>query len=373
MLLGVDADSVKDRVLSPFVDPADPRPGTAGLHIHAYAVAQLLAAAMDGLQPLASTSQAEEYALLLAAALAGGLLGFGLRQLPPFLALLLLGNVLLAGFAQWQFARGLWVPVVPAMLAWSAAGLLAAAYMASVERSQRRFLMNLFARHVSPEVAREIWRQRDRFLAGGRLQPSRMVVSVLFADLENFTAVAEALAPEQLIDWMNRYTSVMADLVMQHGGMVDDYYGDAIKANFGVPSPHESADAIRGDALNAVGCALAMCRSLQDLNAELRQRDLPMVRIRVGISTGPVVAGCLGSEERMKYTTIGDTVNIAARLESFGKQFDTETFEDPHCRILVADTTVRQIGRRHPYRRLGAVVLKGKSEPVEVYTVYASV
>jgi len=120
--------------------------------------------------------------------------------------------------------------------------------------------------------------------------------------------------PQALIDWLNTYHEAMAQLVMKHGGIVDEYSGDGLKADFGVPVPRTTEAEISQDAVNAVNCALAMKREIKRLNASWQERNLPTVNMRVGIFTGPVVAGSLGSTQRLKYTTIGNTVNIASRL-----------------------------------------------------------
>ena len=160
----------------------------------------------------------------------------------------------------------------------------------------------------------------------------------------------------------------MAGLVIAHGGVVDDYYGDAIKADFGVPVPRTTPEEIRRDAANAIRCALAMRREMERLNASWRTGNAPIVKMRVGIATGSVVAGCLGSAQRMKYTTIGDVANTAARLESYGKEIP-ERFQDPFCQITVAASTVEQLDGGFHLEAVGTPQLKGKSQGVEVFAL----
>jgi adenylate cyclase len=219
---------------------------------------------------------------------------------------------------------------------------------------------------VSPDVAEELWRERDRFLSGGRIEARTQTVTVLFSDLENFTPVAERLTPVELMGWLNDYMEAMAGLVMAHGGVVDDYYGDAIKANFGVPVARTTDAEVEDDAGRAVDCAIAMTREMARMNEVWSAHGLPMVRMRIGICTGPVVAGCIGSALRMKYTTIGDVVNTAARLESYGKEVVPVDPSCP-CRMMLAESTVQRVGGRYPVRPVGALQLKGKSEAVNVY------
>jgi adenylate cyclase len=169
------------------------------------------------------------------------------------------------------------------------------------------------------------------------------------------------------MDWTNTYVETMAKLVMKHRGVVDDYFGDAIKANFGVPLARTSESEIAEDARNAVECALAMEAEMGRLNGQWSNRDLPLARMRIGIFTGKAVAGSLGSAERLKYTTIGDTVNIAARLEAFNKDsWEPAPGESP-CRILLGESTVHYLNPCYVIHRVGEVALKGKDEKVAVY------
>jgi len=226
--------------------------------------------------------------------------------------------------------------------------------------------MELFSKNVSPAVADELWKHRDSFMQGGRLEAQTLRITVLFSDLANFTPVAERLTPTELLNWLNEYMETMASLVTQYGGVVDNYIGDAIKADFGVPVPRTTEAEIRQDAVNAVSCALAMRGQLEQLNEFWSAQGSPRVRIRVGIATGSVVAGCLGSTQRIKYTTIGDVVNTAARLESFGKEAPGSS-PDTQCEVLLSDRTAECLGDRFELQSVGVASLKGKSEGVMVY------
>jgi adenylate cyclase len=170
------------------------------------------------------------------------------------------------------------------------------------------------------------------------------------------------------MDWLNNYMETMAGLVIKHGGVVDDYYGDAIKANFGVPLPRTTPEEISEDAANAIRCALAMRREMEQLNAAWGEENAPLVKMRMGLATGQVVAGCLGSAQRMKYTTIGDVVNTAARLESYGKEIP-ERFLDPYCQVMVAASTAEQLDDSVNLEKVGTLQLKGKSKGVDVFAL----
>ena len=132
--------------------------------------------------------------------------------------------------------------------------------------------------------------------------------------------------------------------------------------------PRTTMEEIREDAANAMRCALAMRQEMKQLNAAWTEEHAPLVKMRMGLATGQVVAGCLGSAQRMKYTTIGDVVNTSARLESYGKEIP-ERFLDPFCQIMVAASTVEQLDDSYDLEPVGTLQLKGKSQGVEVFAL----
>jgi len=286
-----------------------------------------------------------------------------------FSSLLGIGLITLGGISFFGLVRGWWVPLVPPALAWVSSATVATAYVSNKEREQRTLLMQLFSRHVSPEVAKSIWEHRLQFLDGGRPRPQKMIATVLFTDLKGYTTVSEKMEPRALMDWLNTYMEAMTTLVIQHGGVVDDYAGDAIKANFGVPVPRTTEEEQAVDAENAVACALRMGEALELLNSRWAKEELPTMKMRVGIYTGPVVAGSLGSEQRLKYTTVGDTVNVASRLETVGREFAQVDLSPGSCFVLIGEPTFRYLTDKFHTERMGEVMLKGKDEKVMIYRV----
>lgn len=369
LLLGVSADSVKDFFLTPFSRSSDIAFGMPGVLVHAHATSQLLRAGLDGAQPMRFLREDAEYLAILVAALLGVATALHLRTLTGFSLAVALESTMLVGGTFAAFFSGWWLPVIPLALAGATGAALAAAYLSNHERAEKRYLMDIFSRQVSPDVAEQMWRQRDKFLSGGRLEPQLLTVSILFTDLRNFTPVAERLSPTDLMEWLNRYMGTMAGLVMQHGGVVDDFYGDAIKANFGVPIARTDPAQIDEDARRAVRCALDMGDALALMNAEWQAQGLPEIGMRVGIATGQVVAGCLGSTQRMKFTTMGDIVNTAARLETYGKDDPAVSSGDEICRVLIAEDTAKRLGDEHVAVEVGALKLKGKETRVPVFKV----
>jgi class 3 adenylate cyclase len=216
-------------------------------------------------------------------------------------------------------------------------------------------------------VAAEVWRERDAFLDGGRPRAHGATLTVLMSDLAGYTSLSESLDPERLMEWIGAYLEAIARSVGVHGGVVDDFAGDGVKANFGVPLPRRTEAEIDADAAAAVRCALALEAEIERLNARFAERGYPPARVRVGLHTGPAVVGVIGSAERMKFTSVGDTVNTAARLEQWhGDEFRAES---DTLRILASGETFRRLGGAFDAEALGKVELKGKAEPLAVFRI----
>ncbi len=369
VLLGVAAESVKDNFFTPFSNGKDQGMGVPGVVIHAHLASQIVRAALNGDKPIASLNQYVQYGWILLWCIAGTIISLFAHSISRFIAITSGGFFLLGSTAFIAFTSGLWVPFVAPALGWFASLALITAYHSGQERDKRKLLTQLFSAHVSDKVAEEIWNKRSQFIEGNRLIPQEITATVLFTDIEKFTTISEALTPDELMDWLNIYMEAMANTVMAHGGVIDDYYGDAIKANFGVPVGHSQIDRIRGNAIDAIRCALHMNTELESVNKLCKKKGMPELRMRIGICTGNVVAGCIGSSKRMKYTTVGDTVNIAARLESFDKTQFSGTDHFTNCRILISESTWKLVNAAFATEAVGKLPLKGKQETIGVYHV----
>jgi adenylate cyclase len=227
--------------------------------------------------------------------------------------------------------------------------------------------MHLFSRHVSRTVASDIWEHRDQFLEGGRPRPQRQRVTVFFVDVKSFTPVAEGLDPLELMDWVNELMGMLASEAEAHGGFVDDFFGDGMKADFGVPMPREAEEEVCADAVAAVNCAISIEAKLADLNETWIARGQPIGRLRVGIDSGFAVVGEVGSSDRMKYTVLGDTANTAARLESLTD--DDHDFDAKLVRVLVSHRTRELLGDHFELFDHGEVTLKGKSQKIRAIEI----
>ena len=194
---------------------------------------------------------------------------------------------------------------------------------------------------LRPDRARDLG-GADTFLAGGRPRPQTLTATVLFSDIEGFTAIAESLGPEALMRWLEAYFDRMVAVVDRHGGVVLRFIGDAIFAAFGVPVPRTGEDAVAEDARRAVACALAMADEVGALNADLAGQNLPRIGVRIGIQTGLMTAGSLGRSAHLEYALMGDAVNTAARLEAYAKTLRGQ--DAPACTILVGAATRARLG-----------------------------
>jgi adenylate cyclase len=180
-------------------------------------------------------------------------------------------------------------------------------------------------------------------------------MTVLFSDMRGFTALSEQGKPEDIVAQLNDYFTRMVKVLFEHQGTLDKFVGDMVMALFGAPLDDEE------HAEHAVLTALAMVRALDVLNAEWAEFGLPTLDIGIGINTGEMVAGNIGSDTIMSYTVIGDAVNLGARLESLNKEFGT--------RIIIGEATRSRLKGQYDIRPLGAVTVKGKTQPVSIYEV----
>jgi adenylate cyclase len=363
VLIGINASSVFDERVTPL------KPRHPGVDVQSLTILQLLRWALNGEKGLSYPGEWQENLWMLVWCLLGGLVGFKVRSPWRFVTAILLSMLLLAWTAEKSFALGCWIPLATPALAFLPAAGLVTSYVSFQEHRNRNHLMQLFSNQVSPDIAQALWDQREAFLSGTRPKSQQLTATVLFTDLKGFSTTSEGMGPAELMDWLNEYMEVMARAVMDHQGVVEKYIGDAVMAVFGVPVPRTTPGQMAQDARNAVRCALAMAEQMRQLNVTWQERNLPVCSMRIGIHTGTLVAGSLGSSDRQEYTVIGDSVNTASRLESFEKDSSDPNLRDDNCRILISEATQLYLGDEFALVPVGAISLKGKSEKVTVYRV----
>lgn len=206
-----------------------------------------------------------------------------------------------------------------------------------------------YSRFMPEYVVKQLLNSPDSFALGGVNQ----TVTVLFADIRGFTSLAEKEKPEKVVSLLNRYFSAMSEIIFEHGGTLDKYIGDGLMAIFGAPTAGEE------DALNAVKAAVTMQKRLAKLNDELRAEGYSPISIGIGLHTGDALIGYIGSDKRSEYTAIGDTVNLAARLES----------NSQGGQILMSEATAAASGNLIPVNVLDPLTVKNRVQPVKVLEV----
>ncbi|MBN2494048.1 MAG: adenylate/guanylate cyclase domain-containing protein [Deltaproteobacteria bacterium] len=243
----------------------------------------------------------------------------------------------------------LWMPVLWPVIVVMVVGTACLLLRYLAEGLQRRRLRHAFAHYLSPDVIEQLLEKPGALRLGGE----RRELTVLFSDIRSFTTLSEGLPPETLTSLLNAYLTPMTDVVLEHRGMLDKYIGDAIMALFGAPVP------IPDHAAAACRAALEMLRRLADLDAEWQARGWPRLRIGIGVNTGPMSVGNMGSAERFDYTAVGDEVNLASRLEGLNKVFGS--------RVIVGQATREAAGDAFSFRELDRVAVKGKQEAKRIY------
>jgi len=259
-------------------------------------------------------------------------------------AALAAATILLLG-ASWLLAgRLVLLPLLtPLAAAWTFYAVAALAEYLR-ERRQRQEAVAMFSRFVNPHVVKQLLDQG--------VQTARREVTLLFSDIRGFTTLSETRSPEEVVALINRYFSLQVDVVWRHGGTLDKYIGDCIMAMWGAPLDDAS------HAKNAVACALDMADTLQVFKRELGAEDLEF-DVGIGLHSGPAVVGLIGSEKRREYTAIGDTVNLASRIEGLTK--------DAKRRILVSKDTAGLCGDAFEFVSCGTFPVKGRAQPVELF------
>ena len=265
------------------------------------------------------------------------------------LALVLM--VAIGALTAWLFVvHDIWLPSIAVLL--SVAGMYAVQVVAGYlfELRQRRQIERAFRFYVAPEIVKEMTAHPDRLVLGG----VRRELTLMFTDLAGFTNFSEQMQPEQVAELLNEHLTLMTRIVLDHGGTVDKFIGDAIMAFWGAPLADPES------ALHACQAAKAMQAEMTQFRLRYAGDTLRQLSMRIGIHSGPAVVGNMGSSDRFDYTAIGDNVNLAARLEGVNKRFGTD--------VLISQETAAEISDRILLRRVERVIVKGKTQPIDIFT-----
>ncbi len=338
VLIGATANDLHDTFNTPF--------GTmSGVEVHANTIETILAGNFR--KPLRFGVVVLIFAIINLIAL--GLIAKLRKFLILIPSLLLLGiGVNILGLVLFSF--GILFPNL-----YVTAGLLTLCIVAIIdqfifESKEKKFIQNMFQYYLMPEVIEELTKHPEKISLGGE----RKNLTILFSDIAGFTSISEKLSPEELTKLMNEYLTAMTDIVMKHNGLVDKYIGDAVMAFWGAPldNPNQTDDACRA--------AKEMLEKLKELNLDWAKRNLPPIGIRIGLNSGEVIVGNMGSTKRFNYTIIGDEVNFASRLEGINNFYGTK--------CAVSENIIKNVqSKDFVFRELDIIRVKGKTEPKKIF------
>lgn len=342
--------------LDPLSTPLNQSPPTAAVYLHA--------ALMDNVLNDRLLRRLPVLAIILLLLVIGPVTSWLLFKCGPWGRIALILVLPLAWFALALVAFSIghwWMPIAAPI----GTILLAGSGVQLREQYEKQQLMSLFSKYVAPETAKMIWKRKAEIFENGKLEPQELTATVLFMDIRGFTTISENLRPRELLGWLNLYLDTMSRCIMNHDGVIDKYIGDAIMAVFGIPFAQTEYEAQQRDALNCIAASISMHEQLRQLNQRLQLEGKPLIEFGIGIHTGTVVAGSLGGNYRLNYSVVGDTVNVAARLEAMNKEVKSER---PY-NILVSDSTFAYVRDRYVGQDVGTIQLRGKKTATRVYSI----
>lgn len=353
ILLGAIGDSARDLFMTPYGNHliASPRP-MPGVELHGHMTSQLLSAVLDDRPLIRSASEPLEMLWIILWTGVGAVMIWVLRHtertwwgatkmwgISGGAIALLLGTGYVALIHAW------WIPVVPPLLGFLGAAVSITAYVARTAGEIRR----TFGRYLTDEVVANLLEHPEGLKMGGE----RRKITILTSDLRGFTALSERLPPEEVVKILNFYLSYMADIITAYQGTIDEFMGDGILVLFGAPTQRED------DPQRAIACAIAMQRSMAEINQQIEAWGLPKLEMGIGINTGEVVVGNIGSEKRTKYGVVGSQVNLTYRIESYttGGQ------------LLISESTLQGANADIHIDDQLEVMPKGVKNPITIYAV----
>ncbi len=365
VLIGVTAESAGDVFRTPYSSELNRELNSktdwfSGVSIHADIASQLISAALEGRPLFRTWSESWECLWILVWAWVGATLSWMQRyhriaapqttsrwvdRLPINLIGIVVMSGGLLGVSYVMFLNAWWIPTVPPLLGLVGAASVITTYIAHTAAEMRQ----TFGRYLTDEVVANLLETPGGLKLGGE----KRRVTILISDLRGFSAISEQVSPEEAVTIINLYLEHMTNILNHYQGTINDFLGDGIFVMFGTPIYRED------DAQRAVACAIAMQLEMDSVNAKLTEMNLPSLAMGIGIHTGEVLAGNIGSQRRAKYTIMGKHVNLASRIESYtvGGQ------------ILISDATLKEAGSIIQFEGEMQVRLKGIQHPISVYEI----
>lgn len=353
VVIGSTATSLNDFFYTPYSGEHINTPErTSGVEVQANLISQILSAAIDGRPLIQTWSESVEWLWILLWSGVGAILTWKWRYVggiqsfswqrgsSSFLAIsILLGSTYVA------FLWGWWIPIIPPFLALTGAAMVITAYIAQTAARVRK----TFGRYLSDAVVANLLENPQGLKIGGESRK----VTILTSDLRGFTALSERLHPQEVVKIINLYLAKMAEVITQYQGTIDEFIGDGILVVFGAPTL-QADDAVRG-----VACGVAMQLAMNSVNQTMKALGFPKLEMGIGINTGEVVVGNIGSEKRTKYTVIGSHVNLTYRIESYTVGGE----------ILISESTLQEVESLVRIDGYKEVKPKGVKQPITIYEV----
>lgn len=358
VLIGQSHDAARDSMLTPLFRP-DPKQGSRvrlpGVDIQAAAISTLL----SGRAIQAVPGLVLWLAVLIGCGLSVWLqIRYSLRlAMAAVIGLIVVFYVVAQGLFSWIH---IWFPYTTTIFAVALSVPATVTYRFLQERllrsaalREREQIMGLFSRYVSSEVAQQIWERRSELVLAGE----ERIATVLFSDIRNFTALTAGKDSHVVLGWLNEYLCAMDEVITANNGFLNKFIGDGLMVLFGVPL----SDGEKSDASRALRCATEMLERVEELNASNSEHaGYPSIKIGIGLHTGKLTCGNIGSRNRLEYSVIGETVNLASRLESLTKEFHTD--------IVISADTYAAVGKLPSgARELGEAPVRGFDFPIRLY------
>jgi len=344
VLVGVTFLDLKDFFPTPFLEEKEEEKyPLSGVEIHANIINTILQNRF-----IKPSSPVLDRLIIL---LGGVLVALLTLRISPLKGAFLVSFIALAylGTSLWLFTEDILLTTTAPVVTFGSAFLSQVVFRYFSEEREKRRIRGMFQKYVSPDVVEKLIQDPTKLRLGGE----RRELSVLFSDIRGFTSISEKLTPEGLLNQLNQYLSTMTAIVLRNGGMLDKYVGDAIMAVFGAPLELEN------HAFVACKTALEMMEELRSLQEAWEKESKAILDIGIGINTGEMIIGNVGSPQRMDYTVIGDNVNLASRLEGVNRELGTH--------IIISESTYDMAKEHITVRGLGEIKVKGRERQVPIY------
>ncbi|MFA4921102.1 MAG: CHASE2 domain-containing protein [Candidatus Neomarinimicrobiota bacterium] len=343
-LIGVSIEELHDNKFTPFYNYGGNRRLTPGVETHAHAIQTMLDQRF--IHSLPTTTNIVAIFVICIIASVG--VAFARPVFGGILSLIMgLGALF---FAYWMFRnQAVWVYLIPLLVGIGVSYLASVVYQFLSEQKEKKKIRGMFQTYMSPKVLKYLEDHPDAFSLSGEKREATM----FFSDVANFTTISESLSAEELALVLNKYLSPMTEILMKYDGYVDKYEGDAIMCDFGVPM--EDPD----HAWKACFATIDQQATLKELRPQIKKDHGVDIFVRMGVNSGVVSAGNMGSTQRFQYTVMGDAVNQASRFEGANKQYGTY--------MMIGEETYRRAGDKIEVRILDRLVVKGKLKPITVY------